>query len=377
MRKSILLIVIMCLTAFHSWAQYSAIRNIDNYAANRIGAFYSRGFMIPHSTVMLNMPKGPIEQVEIFYERQLKGSKTWHHSHALPSWRAIFMYTNLGNKALGSCYTFAGAFNFPIFRSKHFQFSHLATFGIGLFPKHFKIHSHEENPAIGSLVNFHVRFAFEGELRLQKHAFAFAGISFGHWSNGALKMPNLGINVPAFYVGIKGGWDLFNTNRIKPLRVKYPFVLNIYANTGLKEIDPPKGKIYPVAHLGIEVAKQLTFKSTISLGNDLFYDASIIDKSRYLNKPINGNKMYLRSGLHLGYEFAINHLSIYAHVGVYYLKFDTLTGPLYTRIGLKYKVHPNIFINTALKTHMFTADCVEFGLGYRLNLQKKKDDKTF
>lgn len=377
MRKSTLLMIIMCAITTSVLAQYTAIRNVENYAANRIGAFYSRGFMVPHSKVMLNMPQGPIQQLELFYERQLKGKKTWQHSHALPSWRAIAMYTHLGNPSLGSAYTLAGAFNFPIFRSKHFQFSHLATFGIGFFPKHFQVHKHEENPAIGSLINFHVRFAFEAEFRLQKHLFAYAGLSFGHWSNGALKMPNLGINVPAFYFGLKGGWGLFNTHRYKTFRVKYPFTLNIMANTGIKEIDPPKGKIYPVAHLGIEVAKQLTFKSTITFGNDLFYDASIMDKSRYLAKPINGNKMYIRSGLHLGYEFCINHLSIYAHFGVYYLRFDNLTGPLYQRIGLKYRVHPNIFLNTSLKSHMFTADCVEFGLGYRLNLQRKRNDKTF
>lgn len=378
MIKTTINTLIILLISTSVFGQYKAIRPVENYAASRIGAFYSRGFILPHSKVMLNLPQGPVEQVEIFYERQLKGTKNWHHTHALPAWRVFTTVTGFGNQeAIGPAITVGGALNFPLFRSKHFQLSEVTTFGLGFFPKRYKSGQLEGNPAIGSILNFHVRFALEGEFRIHKNFFALTGISFGHWSNGAVKMPNLGINVPSFYVGLKGAWDLYDAYTQRPSKVKYPFTLNLQANAGMKEIDPPNGKIYPIAVFMVEASKQLTRKSTITFGNDFFYDKSNLHKSRFLQKEDLGGKMNFRSGFHVGYEFNVDKLVIYGHLGVYYLRFDKLSGPIYERLGLKYRVHKNVYLNAALKVHMFTADCVELGVGYKLNLQKKHHEKVF
>ncbi len=348
------------------------IRSVENYPRHRVAARYTRGMLIPHSKVMQGLPRGAVQQLEIFYERQTSGRKDWHQHHALPAWRAFFALTDFSNpQAVGLGYTVGGEMSFPLVRTRHFQLSQNTSVGLGFFPRRYRRGIHENQPAIGSLLNYHIRFGFEGSFRLHKHLDLFAGLHFGHWSNGALKMPNLGMNVASFSLGLKGGWDLFYAGKQKKAFPRQPFTLLITASAGYKEIDPPGGKIYPIASLYAEAGKRLTPKSGLSLGADFFYDGSIRAKTLYRQLPDKGERMNFRLGFHAGYEFFVHRFSAFFHFGVYALRYDRLTGILYQRIGLRYQLPKNISLTTALKSHMFTADCVEFGLGYRIDFSKK------
>lgn len=350
------------------------IRPVENYTQHRVAVQYARGMLIPHSKVMLGLPQGPAEQIEIFYERQLRGGKDWHQHHALPAYRIFASVTSFSNPgAIGLAWTAGGQMSFPIVRSKCFQLSQVTAVGLGFFPLRYQRAKHESQPAIGSLLNYHIRLGFEASFRPYRHLELFSGLSFGHWSNGALKMPNLGLNVAGFSFGIKGGWGLFYAAKEKRRFARQPFMLHMVLSSGSKQIDPPGGKIYPIASLYIEAARRLTPKSGFTLGTDFFYDSSIRSKALAREQEDRGGRMNFRFGVHAGYEFYIHRFAAFFHFGIYALRYDRLTGILYQRIGIKYELPARIILTTALKSHMFTADCVEFGMGYRLPLIRKKN----
>lgn len=367
-------IAVFCavIAVVHQSLNAQMIRSVEQYSRQRIAARYARGFLIPHSKVMLGLPRGPVQQLELFYERQMSGHKSWHQHHALPAYRLFASVTSFSNPGIGLAYSTGAGLSFPIVRTRHFQLSQNSSVGFGFFPRRYKAGKQETDPAIGSLLNYNIRLGLEASLRVHRYLNLFAGLHFSHWSNGALKMPNLGLNVASFSFGLKGGWDIFHAEKRKMPFARQPFTLHIALSSGYKEIDPPGGQIYAIASFYAEVARRLTPKSGISLGTDLFYDSSIRTKVRYRQQPDRGGRMNFRAGIHAGYEFHVHRFSAFFHFGVYMLRYDHLTGILYQRIGLKYLLYRNLFLTTALKSHMFTADCVEFGLGYRIPLISKK-----
>jgi hypothetical protein len=82
--------------------------------------------------------------------------------------------------------------------------------------------------------------------------------------------------------------------------------------------------------------------------------------------PSDPEADYKRVGGFLGYELFINNWSVVAQLGYYlYYPYD-FEGRVYNRLGLKYYFSEKWFGTVSVKSHIATAESVEFGIGIRL-----------
>jgi hypothetical protein len=86
----------------------------------------------------------------------------------------------------------------------------------------------------------------------------------------------------------------------------------------------------------------------------------------YPEASLDPNTDYKRVGVFIGHELFINRISLEAQVGYYVYQPFKKDIPVYDRVGIKYYVTDKIFAGFTIKTHMFLAEALEFGIGVRL-----------
>jgi hypothetical protein len=128
---------------------------------------------------------------------------------------------------------------------------------------------------------------------------------------------------------------------------------------------------HPFYHIGFFVDKRFNSKSALQLGTDLFLTNSFKDFIKYKSVAfpelnIDPNTDYKRVGVFVGYELFVNRISLEAQVGYYVYRPFVNDIAIYDRVGFKYHINPKLFASFSVKTHMFLAEALEFGVGVRL-----------
>jgi len=340
-----------------------------------IGIQYARGFLFAHSPLMHAIGRGPNQSLEINFEIQTSGKKDWEWYHKLPLWRLLFNIADFSDpQHIGLVYSLGTEMSFPLIRSKIFYMGITGALGIGFVSKPFDPLTNNINGAVSAPINYLLRPGLEWSLKIHSHMYLLYGLKFMHWSVGALTLPNLGMNIPAFSLGIKAGWGVRNLpEENKPKFIRPKWQIDWLVCLGMKQVMPIGTGFYPTATLGIWAYKQFTPKSGLPIGLDLFYDESIKMRLFRVNHSYGYFRHTLRAGLFGGYEFVINKFSLYFHFGGYFLWPDKLDTRFYQRIGMRYRVGNRGLINFSLKSHFFVADFVELGGGFRIfRFNKKK-----
>ena len=71
-------------------------------------------------------------------------------------------------------------------------------------------------------------------------------------------------------------------------------------------------------------------------------------------------------GIFIGHELIINKISIEAQLGYYAYQPFKKDIAIYDRVGMKYRLSDKLFVGFSLKTHLFLAEALEIGIGYRI-----------
>jgi hypothetical protein len=280
------------------------------------------------------------------------------------------MYFNFANPGvIGNATAAIGYINLPLSRSKNFLFSFQVGAGLGYLSKRFDVVSDHKNIAIGSHVNSAIRVHFLTRYRLSENLFFHLNYGITHFSNGAFKVPNLGIN----NISLSGGVSYTFNTEPEFLKPEIPvlnkkLIAEIVYGFGVKENYPPNGNQYFAHTFYLQFLKPVGHKSMIAFGADVFYDMSL---SHFLGDSVSDsekNVRIIRSGIHAGYEMPFNKFTILVHMGYYLLDEIDIDGNFYHRYGLKYQPGKRLFINLSLKSHWARADFVELGIGWRMRL---------
>jgi hypothetical protein len=190
-----------------------------------------------------------------------------------------------------------------------------------------------------------------------------------HFSNGAYKVPNLGVNLP--YVSIGYARTIRTAQRdslilpnIVPLK---KWLFGVTAIASVKEVFPTGGKKYPVYGL----SSNLRWFSRPKVGFETSFD--IISKQAIFGyRPeIKKNQWdILQMGLFMGYLLPLDQLHFTIGMGVYVKDKYRPEDFMYHRIGLRYYFKNGFNTQVVLKSHWARADYVEWGIGYTFNFKK-------
>lgn len=307
---------------------------------------------------------------------QTRGTKAWHHDHNLPYY-GIGIYNMVFSNAeeIGypaALYFFYGA---PFGRREKSSFDYEFSFGLSHNWEPYDKVNNPFNLAIGSYRNAYIDAQVKYVWYFSKKLSLDAGIRVTHFSNGAMRFPNAGINLFAPFAGLR--YDLIAKNplsrdQLKKKKVETTEEFNIYLASGKRSVKhtfTPNHQMVSLLNLSFEYLKPAG--QIFKYGMDLNLG---IDQNR--NLVIHGNNVELApsqkqlfSAISVIGQFRANRLAVQANIGYEILNNGKLhfSNDLYQRIGLRFYMFNHLFAGIAIKANNFNkADYIEWSLGYSL-----------
>jgi hypothetical protein len=322
------------------------------------------GFLLPHRSTMEHLVQGHTTAFELGTTFQFNGDAHWHHRFSMPTVSFTLSYMEFGNSnILGSSVGTQIVTYLPYFRSNGWSFGSQLGAGIGYITKKFDQSTNPKNNAIGSLLNALVTFGFKLEKQFKRNSIGLE-VNMSHLSNGAYKLPNLGLNVPL--VGFQYTHyfhDIIYTEEMgtieeSPIR-KWSFFSQLIVST--KQIYPTGGSNYGVASITNFLQYQFGKISKVEAGIDVIYNQSIIRDVPGDYGPINNIQM----GGYLAYILPVNNVDFLVGMGRYIYNPLDPKGMFYHKLGTRIKLTHRLQANIVIKAHWAKADYFEYGITYR------------
>jgi hypothetical protein len=332
-----------------------------------VGATGHAGFLMIHTAKMYHLRTSHSFGGELFGEWSVNGSKQWHGLLKYPRLGANLMVLSLGNaQLLGTGWATGGYVKFPVlFHNGPFRLSIRFGAGAGYLTKVYDQYGNYKNVAIGSRLNGHMNMGLEASYQVRALRFQ-TGIRFSHFSNGAMKMPNLGVNYPSVFAGVS--YRIGDESQPQTLDVldvlNRRWTLDMLLLGGLRELYPVGGPKYG----GLTVQGRAIWRThrghSLQLLADVSYSAAYRRKLKSLRNADQSPGAGMRAGLAVGYALYLGEFSMFIHKGIYVANPGNADGLWFHRLGITRTFAGRYVTTISLKTHFFNADFIELGLGY-------------
>lgn len=371
-------ILILCLTllvpAGKTVAQFEHKRFYSNVV---LEGKVHYGFLYPQH-LELELFNAHFPAFEFIIQQHTFGKHQWERDYNYPMIGASLFYSGIGNHpSLGEAFAVMPFINFPIVKTPDFTAGFRIALGAGYITRPFDRLTNYQNLAIGSHLNAAVNLMAELRFRLNYFLSLTAGASLQHFSNGSLKLPNYGINLPLIHLGL--AYRPFRENQnitdrfIAPTK-PYSAIVRRYVEisvgglTGFKNMQAVYGQNYWVIHLFANGFVRVSPKSKFGLGLDASFDPSHIKTLEMKGDTVKNNLSVIRPGINGGYQLTVSKLAFNLNLGYYLGGKETSNGPLYEKISVQYNFTRDLFATIMLKVHWGRADYIGWGIGYNFNV---------
>jgi hypothetical protein len=353
---------LFCSICFCSLAQSDKASFLSTLS---VGAKTHYGFFV------VNQPKSEYVRDshtyfgELTISTQTTGKKNWQQVNHNPQAGVSFLYGNSGSREyIGHIAALFPYMKFPLVKTAHSLTSFRLGFGAGWVQKPYDKETNSKNLLIGTKLNGCINMLVEQEWQLHKNWFLSTGISFTHISNGSFTLPNLGLNIPALFLGLryalkpvqpvieKQGWPAFEK--------KWHYALLSYAAG--KQSYPLESPVYLVNTVMLEAARDISRTSRLGAGLNSTLDRSLSIETEGFG--FDKSQSQWQVSAYALYERVIGNLSIPFQVGFYLYNNYQFT-PFYQVMGLRYRFLPHWVAGLQLKAHLGKADYLQWGLGYK------------
>jgi hypothetical protein len=363
-RVSFCLLILMLCCSPESKGQTSAFKS-DLWLEGKL----HYGFVAPHHENMIHLTNQHLTMFEFSVVQATNGKRLWQQLHKYPLTGVSVLYSDLGGaRYLGKAIGVFPYINFQLTKGKRINLFFRFGTGLGYLTKHFTRTDNYRNIAIGSHFNALIQMMYELRWKPAPRFDVNIGISLTHFSNGAIKTPNLGINIPTLNLSLAYKTDKEQPERIKneiPAINKKKWEFNVIGIFGISELYAAYGPKYTAYVISASFLKPLSLKRKMGIGLDVFYDNAVLESMRRLHIEVKNNFEVIRPGLTFTHKIEISHLAIVMQLGAYvYTKYKK-DGYLYDRLSLQYRFGQHVLLHLGLKTHLFTADMIEYGIGYK------------
>ncbi len=322
--------------------------------------------------------------------RQTKGEKLWERKFGYPSYGfGAYTATFLNTSKLGTPIALYAILKAPFKRWNRFSLNYEGGFGFTFNWEGYNPSENSYNLSLGANESVYIDLGANLTYAIGHYFDLGFGYSFTHFSNGALKNPNYGLNTFAPKISLA-----YHINRFVPPLVKEespPFqrktsvdlsffggMKNVqYTGNAVDSITKYKGVNYPVYGFNAVLNRQVSFKSKLGIGLSLGYDGSynstILVENGQLETVEGFHPKKLTLSIFPSYELVINNLTVVVQPGFYLVrKASQNPSPIaYQRLGLHYMIGKNLFAGICLRAYNYhVSDFIEWTLGYRLKWAK-------
>ncbi|TDQ78179.1 acyloxyacyl hydrolase [Sphingobacterium yanglingense] len=284
-----------------------------------------------------------------------------------------FYSSTFNNDIVGSPYAIYGFVQTPFGNIDNEKWSFDYRIGLGL-SGNFKPYDEDKNPlnlAIATKNNVYIDFGIRTQYRLSSKFKAGLGLAFHHFSNGALKLPNKGVNLVPVTASITYQPDGRTYKKDTTSIESYPDNIFYHINfgAGLKQVARDMDRKFLKTTLSLYASKHVSQKWRLGGGMDIFYSASgnneeiAEDKTGKLSAKLSGGPAFYLVHV-LNKDLVLN-----GNVG-YYIHNQYFNGEIkrvFLRAGVRYYVYKNLNAGISIKAHTGKADFIEWTLGYTFN----------
>jgi hypothetical protein len=351
---------------------------------------YQSGYVFPTNDFIKGINLG-IDEIDEFQAFSLKistqsnGSKIWEQLYKYPNYGVgLYLADFQRPSEIGTPLGIYGFFIAPFKRRDLITLNYEIGFGVTFNWKRYDPVSNKYNIAIGAGQSFLIDAGMNIQYSLTNKLILEGGFTLTHFSNGALKMPNKGINTIAPKISIKYNFynsPIFIENDIPDFNSNNEWLFTFFG--GAKNIvfdsvnidiyEKYEGINYPIFGTSLTFNRQLSYKSKLGIGMSLSYNGSIdaqvaVDNNEM--EPISGIfSEKLQLSLFPSYELVVNKVSLILQPSfyIYRKKTKNQTPVFYQKIGLKYHVTDDFFCGITLRDYKFhVSDFIEWNVGYRI-----------
>lgn len=323
------------------------------------------GFLISHRSIMGHLATQHTFATEVSYMFKGNGEKDWHEAYNKPVYGVSAFFGSVGNRELMGNY--AGAYGFlsvPFIKINRYSFSGRMGCGLAIAGKIYDPESNNLSIAVSTRLNALVSLGIENKVEFGNHSFNSI-IDMTHFSNAAIKVPNLGLNLP--YLSLGYGYRIREANFDsipKPQKFKKKWQFGTVGFVSVKEEYPVGGKKYFIH--GLNLVARRYFKRAVGaeLTFDYIHKQSVIVYHEDVPKT---QAEIFQLGIFLGYLMPLDHFHIVVGMGCYVRDKYKPEDVFYHRVGMRYVFDKGLNLNLVLKSHWARADYVEFGVGYTIN----------
>lgn len=306
----------------------------------------------------------------------------------------VYSANFLRKKDLGvpfSVYLFQGA-TFKRFNSR-LALNYEWNLGMSFNWKAYDPFENPDNIALGSSTNVHVSLSGYLNWTASRYVDVHVGAAFTHFSNGATKLPNKGLNMVAPFVEVAYN---FNREPLDPAvrsklvipkvepHIDYDILFVVtsrqkkFSTTGTNLASPYVDKNFKVFSLNYATLFVKNHKYKWGPSLDMVYDESSDAKAWREVNPADG-QMYERIklgntakrfslGLSAKGEMVLPRLSLFAQIGYNLLHGNKDDYRLYQIVGAKVYVTDNIFGAFGIRAARFgKAQYLYWSIGYTIN----------
>lgn len=283
-----------------------------------------------------------------------------------PTFGFGFYAATFNRPEIGTPYALYGFVDFPFWNKKdRWQWIYSMAMGLSY---NFNPYDREKNPLntlIGSRQNAYIHFHSRVNHKINDRLSLSMGLGFTHFSNGAYKLPNVGLNKGSLLVGIQyrtSKEKAFTPNHTLPAYNR-KIQTDIYWSNGVKNFRPG-GAIYWKTGFGMNRTWSIDHRYRLGLGADIFY------RTGASNPSFGGNGLEnaWSYGAYVAWEWVITEkLFMPLNVGTYFHHYmeNGTRHRLYERIGLRYRINRQLYAGVSIKAHLVAADFTEWTIGYR------------
>ncbi len=327
------------------------------------------GYIWPHHPDLDNLYSGGFPLVQISLGRQTRGDKLWHHAYNFPETGFTLMYSSLGYpQVLGHAFGAFPHINLPLYERNGIYLQLRYGLGLAYLTNRYRVPQNTGNLAISTSLNIIMNTALQVSLPLTGKLSIRGGISLTHFSNGRIRVPNKGLNIPSVKLDLV---RVLHDPRPLPERLKTPktfsrYSFQIFGAGGYRTLYSTGDKLYAEFTLSAIVSRHLSMKSSLGLGSDLFLsfsDKAILEQQQQESIPLYS---FWKPGIHISYELVFGNSAMILQQGIYLHAAYAGDGPAYNRFGLRHKISTRWLLNLTLKSHFFQANYLEWGLGYQI-----------
>jgi hypothetical protein len=326
------------------------------------------GFLAAHRGVMAHLPQETAKALELTYFIHTNGKKAWHVKYRYPTVGATLFIGSVGNKELlGNYVGLYGFSELPMVKYKNYEMAFRLGCGLGYTNKIYDPLTNPKNVAVSTHFNPMMNFAVKSTYRFKNHSIVL-GLDITHFSNGAFKVPNYGINMP--YLSLGYAYVFRKALPIVPTEMKFQKRIELSAMGiySMKEVMPIGGKKYPVYAINIAARRFFNQKAGMEVDLDIISKQAIMAYLPYTQKT---QLSIIQVGLYAAYLVPFDKFHFVFGMGTYLRDKYKPEDFLYHRIGCRYQFRNGLMANFSLKTHFARADYFEFGFGYTFKTWKK------